>query len=163
MSLNQVINPVLLSRYFVRSFPYISRPSVVVSKFTDPYVNLSIGTYLTKKVGTTFASRMLFLCSSHQGVFTGKNQNCWKECDMMKMKEDGIPILLTCEDNIIKQCTVFSDSLDLKFIDCIQEVFVGKDYTLGLAGEVQKELSLKLGVSHSENITEFCNYIEKIL
>lgn len=66
---------------------------VIRSHLTDPYANLSIGTYLSKKVGKVYASRILFLCSSHQGVFVGKNQNCWYECDILQMKRDGISLI----------------------------------------------------------------------
>lgn len=67
--------------------------SVIISRSLNPYTNLSIGTYLAKQAGTTFPSKMLFLSSSHHGVFIGKNQNCWKECNMQKMNDDKIPLV----------------------------------------------------------------------
>ena len=66
---------------------------ILISRFLSPYTNLSIGTYLTKQVGKTFPEKVLFLSSSHHGVFIGKHQNCWKECNMLKMKEDDIPLV----------------------------------------------------------------------
>src|SRR5262245_24873681 len=77
----------------LRNFSTFTRPTVIVSSFSDPYTNLSLGTYLTKKVGDTFASKILFLCSSHQGVFIGKNQNCWHECNIQQMNRDKIPLV----------------------------------------------------------------------
>lgn len=76
-----------------RFFSNQYQASVIVSKFTDPYVNLTVGTYLTEKVGSVFGSKLLFLSSSHQGVFIGTNQNCWNECNMQAMAEDWIPLV----------------------------------------------------------------------
>lgn len=67
--------------------------SVFISKITNPYVNSTLGSYLAKSAGSSVPEKLLFLSSSHHGVFIGKNQNCWKECDMQKMKADNIPFI----------------------------------------------------------------------
>lgn len=67
--------------------------AVVVSQFLNPYMNLSIGTYLARQIGRTWPRKVLFLSTSHHGVFIGRNQNCWKECNMLKMKADNIPLV----------------------------------------------------------------------
>lgn len=67
--------------------------SVFISKFQSPFINSTLGTYIAKQAGVTLPEKLLFLSSSHQGVFIGKNQNCWKECDMQKMDKDQIPLI----------------------------------------------------------------------
>ncbi len=64
---------------------------IIISKFINPYTNLSIGSYIAKKMISPLLPKLLFLCSSHHGVFIGSNQNLWKECDTEKMKRDGVP------------------------------------------------------------------------
>lgn len=67
--------------------------AVVVSRMLNPFVNLSLGTYLTRQVGKTLPERILLLCSSHHGVFIDRNQNCWQECNMEKMRNDKVPLV----------------------------------------------------------------------
>jgi lipoate---protein ligase len=66
---------------------------IIISRFTNPYTNLSIGSYIAKKMISPLVPKLLFLCSSHHGVFIGNNQNLWKECDTEKMKRDGVPLV----------------------------------------------------------------------
>lgn len=66
---------------------------IIVSKFVNPYLNLSLGHYFSKQVGVALPQKLLYLCSSHHGVFIGNNQNCWKECDMPKMNQDSVPLV----------------------------------------------------------------------
>jgi len=65
---------------------------IIISRFSDPYINLSIGTYITQMVKRSL-SNTLFLCSSHHGVFVGRYQNIWKECNMAAMRQDSIPLI----------------------------------------------------------------------
>lgn len=67
--------------------------AVIVSRVLNPYLNLSLGTYLTTQAGKTLPEKMLLLCSSHHGVFIGRNQNCWQECNMQKMREAKVPLV----------------------------------------------------------------------
>jgi lipoate-protein ligase A len=62
--------------------------AVVISKFTNPYFNLSIDTYLTRKVSAIYNSHILFLCSSSDAVLIGKNQSYSKE----KTKDNISPV-----------------------------------------------------------------------
>ena len=66
---------------------------VIESRLQNPFINAALGSYFARKVGTEFPNKILFLSSSHEGVLIGRNQNCWDECDMQKMKEDKVPLL----------------------------------------------------------------------
>ena len=71
-----------------------SKNTVLVSSFTNPFVNQTLGSYLTQKyLQNNYNNKILFLSSSHNGVFIGKNQNCWKECNMKAMSDDKIPLI----------------------------------------------------------------------
>lgn len=61
---------------------------IVKSNTTDPYVNLAAEEYLTKKVRR--GETILFLWQNADTVVIGKNQNSRAECDLQKMKRDGV-------------------------------------------------------------------------
>lgn len=61
---------------------------IVKSNTTDPYVNLAAEEYLTKRVRR--GETILFLWQNADTVVIGKNQNSRAECDLQKMKRDGV-------------------------------------------------------------------------
>src|SRR5437868_2197459 len=86
--------------------------NIFISKLHDPYVNLTIGSYLAN---TQNQGKTMFLSTSHHGVFIGKNQNCWKECDMKKMNEDNVPLVR--RDTGGGACYVDSGNVLFSFIE----------------------------------------------
>lgn len=64
--------------------------NIFKSSFSDPYKNLTLGSYLGsfKNNGKT-----LLLSSSSPSVSIGNNQNYLTECDMKSMTADGIPLI----------------------------------------------------------------------
>lgn len=61
---------------------------IIRSNTTDPYVNLAAEEYLTKRVRR--GEPILFLWQNADTVVIGKNQNSRAECDLERMKRDGV-------------------------------------------------------------------------
>lgn len=64
--------------------------TVYISNLTNPFINLSLGSYIFTK---SLNKNILFLATSSPHVSIGRNQNCWKECNMHLMKQDNIPLI----------------------------------------------------------------------
>lgn len=72
----------------------LCKPTVLFSKNLNPFFNLSCGKYIIDNMRKeNFQKKVLFLSTSHQGVFIGINQNCWKECNINEMKKDNVPLV----------------------------------------------------------------------
>ena len=65
----------------------ITRIYYYTEESTDPYYNLAIEQHLLDIVPK--GSCILYLWQNAHTVVIGKNQNCWKECKMQELKEDG--------------------------------------------------------------------------
>ena len=65
----------------------ISRLIFMDTDNTYPYKNLAMEEYMTEQVpqGTC----ILFLWQNRRTVVIGRNQNCWKECNVKLLEEDG--------------------------------------------------------------------------
>ena len=61
---------------------------IIRSNTTDPYINLAAEEYLTKRVRR--GEPILFLWQNADTVVIGKNQNSRAECDLERMKRDGV-------------------------------------------------------------------------
>lgn len=64
-----------------RTYYYIEEES------TDPFYNLAIEQHLLDLVPK--GSCILYLWQNKHTVVIGKNQNCWKECKMQELSDDG--------------------------------------------------------------------------
>lgn len=68
----------------------MSRLRVISTGCTDPYVNLAAEEYLTMNAEDGVMT--LFLWQNAHTVVIGRNQNPWRECDVEKIKRDGISL-----------------------------------------------------------------------
>ena len=65
----------------------ITKLSTYITKNTIPYKNLAMEEYLT--FHAMEGECILFLWQNRHTVVIGKNQNCWKECKVHYLEEDG--------------------------------------------------------------------------
>ncbi len=73
-----------------------------------------------------------------------------------------VQINLECEAHKIVKSAIYSDSLDLKLIECLREVFVGKYYNMDLPIKMFHNLNRTLGQDYTKVIQEFCEYFQKL-
>lgn len=60
----------------------------VVSEDTDPHFNLALEGHLLDAI--TDGDRVLFLYRNRESVVVGRHQNPWIECDLHRMRRDGV-------------------------------------------------------------------------
>lgn len=65
----------------------ITRTYYYIEESTDPFYNLAIEQHLLDIVPQ--GACILYLWQNKNTVVIGKNQNCWKECKMQELKDDG--------------------------------------------------------------------------
>ena len=65
----------------------ITRTYYYTEESTDPFYNLAIEQHLLDIVPK--GSCILYLWQNKHTVVIGKNQNCWKECKMQELADDG--------------------------------------------------------------------------
>ena len=63
---------------------------LVLSKSFDPWFNLAVEEYLTAKLEKKQV--ILYLWQNNNTVVIGSNQNPWKECDIGKIRENGMKL-----------------------------------------------------------------------
>ncbi len=69
-----------------------------------------------------------------------------------------VDILLTCTNNIIVSAEIFSDSLDLQFVEALKQVFINKSYKAESVDLIAQDLNNTLKDS-DEKIREFCTFL----
>ena len=68
--------------------------TVVISKYTNPFQNITLGTYISRKHSLSDSDKnILLLSTSRSSVLIGHNQNCWAECNTNLMRTDGISLV----------------------------------------------------------------------
>lgn len=77
-------NPV---RYFYRRNKMITKTGIFYASGTCPEMNLALEEYLL--FHTESGECLLYLWQNERTVVVGRNQNCWKECDVSRLKEEG--------------------------------------------------------------------------
>ena len=100
-----------------RGFLTSQEPRIVVSKTNDPYFNKSMEDYLFKH--TKGSGPLLYLWQNDNTVFIGRNQNPWKECNLVAMKEDKVNLVRRFSGGgAVYQVILilFSTSLYMKFL-----------------------------------------------
>lgn len=74
-----------------------NEPIIFISKLADPYLNLAIEDYVYSKIPisktTPFKAHRLMFYTNSPCVVIGKNQNPWKEVNIPKMNQFGIPLI----------------------------------------------------------------------
>lgn len=114
----------------------IQKLSTYITDNTYPYKNLAMEEYLTFHAEE--GECILFLWQNRQTVVIGKNQNCWKECKVHCLEEDG--------GHLVRRLSgggaVFHDLGNLNFTFCVRE----EDYDVSRQMDVILEAVRLLGI-----------------
>lgn len=93
----------------------ITKLSTYITDNTVPYLNLAIEEYLT--LHTEPGECILFLWQNRRTVVIGKNQNCWKECKVTELEQDGGYLVRRLSGG----GAVFHDLGNLNFTFCVRK------------------------------------------
>lgn len=104
-----------------------------------PYKNLAIEEYLTMNVDD--GQCIMYLWQNEHTVVIGKNQNCWKECKVTELENDGGYLVRRLSGG----GAVYHDLGNLNFTFCVRE----NDYDLDKQLSVILEATNMLGI-HAE-------------
>ncbi|KAK4333509.1 putative lipoate-protein ligase A [Rhodotorula toruloides] len=78
-------------RFLSSSTPSRSPPSIYVSDSHDPWFNLAFEDWLFRK--TDPEQKILYMYRNEPSVIIGRNQNPWKEIDLARLRQLGIPFV----------------------------------------------------------------------
>ena len=112
----------------LRNFRF-SRNLVAVSESRDPIFNLSLDNFIMNKFKGVGANiKILLLSSSNDHVSIGKTQNCYRECRMDRVREDGVKLVR--RDSGGGACYVDGGNLLFSFVDRMSLVRKGDNYDI---------------------------------
>lgn len=114
----------------------ITKLSTYMTDNTVPYRNLAVEEYLT--LHTESGECILFLWQNRRTVVIGKNQNCWKECRVRDLEEDGGYLVRRLSGG----GAVFHDLGNLNFTFCVRR----EDYDVDRQLEVILQAVRLLGL-----------------
>ena len=114
----------------------ISRLYVYRTDNKNPYQNLAVEEYLT--LHTEPEECILYLWQNQHTVVIGKNQNCWKECKVNYLEEDGGSLVRRLSGG----GAVYHDLGNLNFTFCVQK----ENYDLSRQMDVALEAVQSFGI-----------------
>jgi len=114
----------------------IKKIRFMLGKQTSPYTNLAIEEYLLHQVEEEEC--ILYLWQNQKTVVIGKNQNCWKECKVEELKENGGSMIRRLSGG----GAVFHDLGNLNFTFLVRK----NNYDLNKQLEVILKAVLKFGI-----------------
>ena len=131
----------------------LTEPLVLVSKYTDPHINLALEDYIYNKMPkpvlkTDYNSQRLLFYTNRPCVVIGKNQNPWKEVNIPLLKNSKIPLIrrrsgggTVVHDlgNVNFSFMTSKDDFDrFEFVDLVTKAVNGSDMHIATKIEVNK-------------------------
>lgn len=111
------------------------KPLIVTGVSTDPYQNLAIEETLLK---TSCGRRILYLWQNDRTVVIGRHQDAKAECDLEKMKEDGV----TLSKRISGGGAVYHDMGNMNFTFIAPRGIMSIDENFGIISEAVKAFGI---------------------
>ncbi len=125
----------------------IRKLSTYVTDNQNPYHNLALEEYLT--LHTEPGECILFLWQNQRTVVIGRNQNCWKECRIARLEEDGGFLARRLSGG----GAVFHDTGNLNFTFCVRREDYDVDRQLAVIVEAVRLLGIDAQKTGRNDVT----------